>query len=292
MDFVRTPDERFSDLPDWPFAPNYVDLNGLRMHYVDEGQGPPLLCLHGQPTWSYLYRKMIPVFVNAGYRVVAPDFLGFGRSDKPTDDAVYTWSFHRNSLLGFIRAMNLSRFGLVCQDWGGLLGLTLPLDVPEAIDRLLVMNTAIATGVNPGAGFMAWKAYNASRPDLDVAGLLSRSVDGLTEAEAWAYAAPFVDQSYKAGVRRFPELVPIEPEMEGADEGRRAMAWWNTAWRGPAFMAVGVQDPVLGLRVMEALRDTIAGCSEPMKIKDGGHFVQEHGAPIAAAAIAHWAGGG
>ena len=292
MDFVRTPDERFSDLPDWPYAPHYLDLDGLRMHYVDEGQGPTLLCLHGQPTWSYLYRKMIPVFVNAGYRVIAPDFFGFGRSDKPTDDTVYTWSFHRNSLLGFIRAMNLSTFGLVCQDWGGLLGLTLPLDFPDAIDRLLVMNTAIATGVNPGAGFMAWKAYNASRPDLNVAGLLSRSVDGLTEAEAWGYAAPFVDQSYKAGVRRFPELVPIEPEMDGADAGRRAAAWWKTSWRGPSFMAVGVQDPVLGLRVMEALRETINGCPEPMKIKDGGHFVQEHGAPVAAAAIAHWASGG
>ena len=294
LDFARTPDERFADLPAWPFAPRYADDlagSGLRMHYVDEGPpgAPVMLCLHGQPTWSFLYRKMIPPFVAAGLRVVAPDLFGFGRSDKPTDDEVYTWDFHRASLLAFIERLALRRFTLVCQDWGGLLGLTLPLDIPDAIERLLVMNTALATGEPPGPGFMAWRQYVATQPDFSISALMRRGTPGISEAEAAAYDAPFPDRSHRAGVRRFPLIVPIEPDMPGGEPSRRAAAWWRDRWRGPTFMAVGVLDPVLGLPAMERLREHIHGCPPPLVLTRAGHFVQEAGEEVAHAALAHLA---
>ena len=195
------------------------------MHFLDEGARDArhtFLCLHGEPTWCYLYRKMIPVFTAAGHRVVAPDFFGFGRSEKPTDEATYTFGFHRDALLHFVDRLGLQGVTLVCQDWGGLLGLTLPLDRPELIARLVVMNTAIADGSPPGPGFEAWKAHAAAHPDLDVGKLMARAAPGLTNAECSAYDAPFPDVDFKAGVHRFPEIVPVAPEMEGAELGRRA----------------------------------------------------------------------
>jgi haloalkane dehalogenase len=292
IEALRTPDERFAGLPGYDFEPNYVEdlpgYEGLRVHYLDEGPqdgAHTFLCLHGQPTWSYLYRKMIPVFAGAGGRVIAPDWLGFGRSDKPVDDGVYTFNFHRNLGLEFIRHLDLKNITLVCQDWGGLLGLTLPVDEPDRFARLIVMNTALATGTSPGEGFSAWKAFNASQPDLDIAGLMQRAAPELTDGEAAAYAAPFPDQRYKAGVRRFPELVMVSPEMEGVDVSKRARDWWANEWTGPTFMAVGMQDPILGPAQMEALRNTINGCHEPMEVQEGGHFVQEHGERVARAAL-------
>ncbi|MEO0722711.1 MAG: alpha/beta fold hydrolase, partial [Pseudomonadota bacterium] len=187
----RTPDERFVDLPGWSYAPNYVDdLPGyetLRVAYVDEGPKDAekvFLCLHGQPSWSYLYRKMIPVFLESGARVVAPDWLGFGRSDKPVDDAVYTYSFHRNLMLAFIERLDLKGLTLVCQDWGGILGLPIVPALADRFERLIVMNTAMPIGESPGAGFDAWKAYNRSQPDMDVAGLMKRGAPILSDAEA------------------------------------------------------------------------------------------------------------
>ncbi|MEL6955650.1 MAG: haloalkane dehalogenase [Pseudomonadota bacterium] len=295
IEALRTPDERFEGLPDWPFAPHYVDdlpgYEGLRVAYVDEGPKDvdhTFLCLHGQPSWSFLYRKMIPVFLKSGARVVAPDWLGFGRSDKPVEDSVYTYKFHRNMMVEFIKRLDLKNITLVCQDWGGLLGLTIPQDMPQRFDRLLVMNTAIAVGQSPGEGFNAWKAFNASQPDLDVAGLMQRATPILNDAEAAAYGAPFPDQSYKAGVRRFPELVMVSPEMEGVEISKRARDWWANDWSGKSFMAVGMQDPVLGPGQMEHLRTTIKGCPPPMEIADGGHFVQEWGEEIARAALTAW----
>ena len=288
----RTPDERFVDLPGWSCAPNYVDdLPGyetLRVAYVDEGPKDAekvFLCLHGQPSWSYLYRKMIPVFLESGARVVAPDWLGFGRSDKPVDDAVYTYSFHRNLMLAFIERLDLKGLTLVCQDWGGILGLPIVPALADRFERLIVMNTAMPIGESPGAGFDAWKAYNRSQPDMDVAGLMKRGAPILSDAEAAAYGAPFPDQSFKAGVRRFPELVMVEPDMDGVEVSKAARAWWATEWSGQSFMAVGAQDPVLGPNQMEALRATIKGCPPPMIIEDGGHFLQEWGEPIARAAL-------
>ena len=180
METLRTPDERFAVLPGFPYEPHYLeDLEGypgLRLHYVDEGPADAdevFLCLHGEPTWSYLYRKMIPVFRQAGARVVAPDWFGFGRSDKPTDDAVYTFSFHRNTLLRFVERLDLRNITLVCQDWGGLLGLTAPVDLPDRFKRLLVMNTAIPVGHAISDGFAGWKAFAAQFHDVPVAGLIA-----------------------------------------------------------------------------------------------------------------------
>lgn len=295
LDFVRTPDVRFENLPGYDFSPNYVDdlpgYEGLRVHYLDEGDPDAdrtFLCLHGQPSWSYLYRKMLPVFVESGARVICPDWLGFGRSDKPTEDAVYTFNFHRNMMVALIDRLDLNNVTLVCQDWGGLLGLTIPMDMPQRFDRLLVMNTAIAVGQSPGEGFDAWRAYNRTQPDMDVGGLMKRATPILNDAEQAAYSAPFPDITYKAGVRRFPEMVMTDPSMEGVETSKRAAAWWSNDWSGESFMAVGAKDPVLGPNQMETLRETIKNCPEPMMIDDGGHFVQEWGAPIARAALTRW----
>ncbi len=293
MATLRTPDERFTGLPGFAFAPHYSEglpgFAGLRVHYLDEGPreaARTFLCLHGQPTWCYLYRKMIPVFTGAGARVIAPDFIGFGRSDKPTDEGFYTFTRHRETLLSFVDRLDLGNITLVCQDWGGILGLTLPMDMPGRFTRLLVMNTGLGTGDVPlGKGFLDWRAWANKNPDMDIARLMKRSVPGLSDAEAAAYAAPFPDATYKAGVRRFPNLVPDHPDADGAEISRRAREWWRTEWRGKSFMAVGATDPVLGPPVMNNLRKLIRGCPEPLIVPDAGHFVQESGAEIARAAL-------
>ena len=293
IEAVRTPEARFATLTDFPWPPHYFEdlagFEGLRLHAVDEGPRDAdrtFLCLHGEPTWSYLYRKMIPIFLRAGHRVVAPDFFGFGRSDKPVEDAVYTFGFHRRTLIALIERLQLERVTLVVQDWGGILGLTLPMQMPERIDRLVLMNTALTTGdVPPTDGFLAWRAFVAGSPDLDVGNLMRRAVPGITVAEAAAYAAPFPDARAKAGVRRFPAIVPVTVDMEGADLSRRAREFFATEWRGASFMAVGAQDPVLGPPVMAALRALIPGCPEPLVLPDAGHFVQERGDVVAKAAL-------
>ena len=291
---LRTPDERFEALPGFRYAPHYVaELPGyesLRVHYLDEPpagapSGRTVLCLHGQPTWCYLYRKMVPVFTAAGHRVVAPDLLGFGRSDKPVDDAVYTFLFHRRMLQRFIEALDLQRVTLVVQDWGGLLGLTLPMEFPERIDRLIVMNTGLGIGRSLGPGFDAWKAFVAAKPDFAIGGMMKRAVPGLTDGEAAAYDAPFPDRRYRAGVRRFPALVPVTPDMEGVAESLGAAEFLRERWAGRTFMAVGMQDPVLGPPVMQALATTIRGCPPPLELPHAGHFVQEHGREVAEAAL-------
>ena len=300
MKIFRTPEERFAKLPFFPWAPRYVDglrgYEGLRLHYVDEGPQDAhetFLCLHGEPTWAYLYRKMIPVFLAAGARVVAPDFFGFGRSDKPAEDAVYTYTFHRNTLLRLIERFDLRRVTLVCQDWGGLLGLTLPMDMPERFERLLVMNTGLPIGKPVSDGFAAWKAFAAAHHDIPVAGLVALSSPGaLNPYDAAAYDAPFPDASYQAGVRRFPQLVAVEPGMEGAAYGERARAFLANDWRGASFMAIGLRDPVLGKSVMEELRATIRGCPPALELPEAGHFVQEWGEPVARAALAAFGSAG
>ncbi|MFK7985032.1 MAG: haloalkane dehalogenase [Sandaracinaceae bacterium] len=296
IDAVRTPEARFENLPDFDYTPKYAEdlpgYEGLRMAYLDEGPSDAehvFLCLHGQPSWSFLYRKMIPPFLASGGRVIAPDFFGFGRSDKPTDDDAYGFSFHRDALLALIETLSLTRFTLVCQDWGGLIGLTLPVAIPRAVERLIVMNTALAVGVDPGPGFKAWKEYVASQPDFDVGGLMARAIPGLTDEDKKAYEAPFPSVEFKAGVRTFPALVPVTPEMPGAALSKQAAAWWSSAWKGQAFMAVGVQDPVLGPPVMKSLRRVIQGCPEPLMLEEAGHFVQEAGAHVAEAALAAFA---
>ncbi len=293
IEALRTPDDRFANLPDWPYQPRYLDdlpgYESLRMAYVDEGprDGPVYLCLHGQPTWSFLYRKMIPRFLAAGGRVVAPDWYGFGRSDKPIDDFAYTWDFHRNSMLRFVEALDLTDITLVVQDWGGILGLTLPVDHPDRISRLLVMNTAFGVGATPSQGFIDWRDYVAGTPDLAVGRLMRRSCPILTDDEVAAYDAPFPGPEYKAGVRRFPAIVPTDPEMDGVAVSKQAVAWWGE-FEGPVFMAVGVQDPVLGPPVMAAMQRVIKGTPEPLMVEEGGHFLQEWGDQVADAALAAW----
>lgn len=298
---LRTPDDRFANLSGWPYAPRYVEdlkgYEGLRMHYVDEGPkdaAVTFLCIHGEPSWAYLFRKMIPIFVAAGHRAVAVDMFGFGRSDKPVDDNVYTYHFHRNALLAFVERMDLQNICLVVQDWGGLLGLTLPMAAPTRYTRLIVMNTGLPVGEEAPAGFAMWRAFNRSQPDLKVGELMKRATPILTEAEMAAYDAPFPDQRFKGGVRRFPELVMLKEQgaedltplsKDGVETSRQARKFWSEDWKGESFMAIGMQDPVLGPPSMRFLRSFIRGCPEPMEVTDAGHFVQEWGAPIAEAAL-------
>jgi len=287
---MRTPDERFANLPGFSWAPHYMELGGLRAHYLDEGKGSRvLLCLHGEPTWSYLYRKMIPPFLAAGYRVVAPDFFGFGRSDKPQDAGFYTFDMHREFLIDFIDKLNLNGVTLAVQDWGGLLGLTLPMEMPGRFERLLIMNTALGTGDVPlSEGFIAWRDYVAKTPSMDCGKLLGRACPHLSPAEAAAYEAPYPDAASKAGVRRFPQLVPDRPDAPGAAISRKARDWWRKDWKGETFMAIGARDPVLGPPVMQALRKIIRNCPEPYIHAEGGHFLQEWGGDVAAEALKRW----
>jgi len=294
-EILRTPDARFANLPGFDYETRYLEWRGLRIHYIDERPAQSaegtrtFLCLHGEPTWSYLYRKMIPPFLASGARVVAPDFPGFGRSDKPVDDATYSFDFHRAFLLDFVERLDLQNVTLVVQDWGGILGLTLPMEAPARYSRLLVMNTALGTGDAPlTEGFLAWRAYVAKNPDLDCAKLLARTCPILSAAEAAAYEAPFPDASYKGGVRRFPQLVPDAPDAPGAEVSRRARDWWRTAWSGDAFMAIGATDPVLGPVPMRSLHKQIRNCAEPWVHAEAGHFVQEWGDEVARAALAYW----
>lgn len=294
MEALRTPETRFENLPDFEFSPHYVsDLSGyegLRAAYLDEGPHDAdqvFLCLHGQPTWSYLYRKMIPVFVRSGARVIAPDLLGFGRSDKPVDEELYGFDFHRNFLIELIERLDLTNITLVVQDWGGLISLTLPVEarIAKRVTRLIMMNTTLATGHPPSDGFMAWRAYAGARPDLAIGALIHRSAPHLGPAEVAAYDAPFPNADYKAGVRAFPKRVMTDPGMKGVDVSLAARTFWAEAWQGQSFMAWGAADPVFGLDIMRDMQQLIRGCPEPMIIPDGGHFVQEWGEEIAEAAL-------
>ncbi len=288
---LRTPDSNFKDLPDYSFEPNYVEnlkgFDGLRGHYLDEGDPDSeevFLCLHGEPTWSYLYRKMIPVFTSHGARAVAPDLIGFGKSDKPTDESVFTFRFHRDYLLALIEHLDLRNITLVCQDWGGLLGLTLPMESPSRFKRLLIMNTALMMGPVDSPAFDAWKADVTSPEDLDLAGFMRKYEPVISEQEAAAYAAPFPSREYKAGVYKFPKLVGTDEY--GIQISRKAAEFWSAEWSGDTFMAVGMKDEMLGPPVMAHMQQMIKGCPPPLEIDDAGHFVQEHGTLIAKQAVA------
>jgi len=295
MDILRTAEERFANLSGFDHEPRYLNdlpgYAGLRMHYVDEGprDAEVFLCLHGEPTWSFLYRRMIPVFTGGGFCVIAPDLFGFGRSDKPADDGVYTFDFHRGALKALIDVLDLENITLVCQDWGGLLGLTLPMEMAQRFTRLLVMNTTLGTGDAPlSAGFLGWRKWAAEHPDMEVGKLLGRACPHLAADERAAYDAPFPDVRYKAGVRRFPQLVPDRPDAPGAEISRAARDWWSSQWTGTSFMAIGMQDPVLGAPVMQALRRHIRGCPAALEVAEAGHFAPEWGSPIAAKALAQF----
>lgn len=291
MDFVRTPDDRFDDIPDFPYTPKYVDVAGLRMAWIDEGpaDGPTMLLLHGEPTWSYLYRRMIPPLVEAGYRCVAPDLIGFGRSDKPTDPAVYTYANYIAWMTEFMDAIELPVATLFAQDWGGLIGLRLVADRPDRFDRAAIGNTALPIGLPAGPGFDAWLDYSQKIDFTACGALMQRSVVAreLSDAELAAYEAPFADASHTVGARVFPTLVPITPEHPQVAENKEA---WKVleAWEKPFLTLWGTDDPVLG-HLGSWFIDRVPGAAgQPhQEFSPGGHFIQDdRGEDIAAALIA------
>ncbi len=292
-DAVRTPDSAFEALPGYPWQPNYISdlpaLKGLRMHYLDEGPADAeitWLCLHGNPAWSYLYRHMIPVFTAAGHRVIAPDMPGFGKSDKPKKDSAHTFDWHRQVMLELVEALDLRHIQLVVQDWGGILGLTLPLAQTWRYQSLLVMNTMLATGEQPlSDGFLAWRQMCADKPLFDVAKLFARGNPQMSADECAAYTAPFPDAGHRAALRAFPPMVPSSVDSPGATVSRAAEDFWREQWQGLSLMFIGQQDPVLGESVMRDLQQRIRGCPEPVLLPQAGHFVQEHGHVIAVQAV-------
>lgn len=278
MSVIRTPDERFSVLPDFPFAPHYIDVNGLRVHYVDEGRGEAILCLHGEPSWAFLYRKMINA-LSVRYRVIAMDFIGFGRSDKFTERDAYTFQMHKDILAAFVRALHLEKITVVVQDWGGLIGLAVVADMPERFFRLVIMNTGLPTGKGkPSEGFVAWRSFVESHPDLPIGQSILGGVahpEKITKEVISAYDAPFPDVSYKAGAAMWPLLVPISPEDPATAEMRHAREVLSR-WNKPALVMFSDKDPITGGGDV-FFRSLIPSAKEQPEIviKDAGHFLQE-----------------
>ena len=301
-DALRTPDAAFDNLPGYPWQPHYVSnlpaLEGLRLHYLDEGEAEvaieafgqtTYLCLHGNPAWSYLYRKMIPTFLESGARVIAPDLIGFGKSDKPKKDAFHTFTWHRQVLIELIERLDLQNIVLVVQDWGGILGLTLPHEFHGKSNRikgLLVMNTMLATGEAPlSQGFLDWREMCRKNPEFKIDKLFARGNPQMSPAECAAYMAPFPEKGFRAATRAFPPMVPEIPQADGAEVSRKARDFWENEWEGRTLMAVGALDPVLGLPAMRELQKSINGCPEPLVLDQAGHFVQEHGEDVAKLAV-------
>jgi haloalkane dehalogenase len=293
---LRTPDKRFASLPDYPFAPHYVELGGgLRVHYVDEGPSAAaaVLLMHGEPTWSYLYRRMIPFLLAAGHRCVAPDLVGFGRSDKPSRPEDYSYQGHvdwmREALFDRLDLRNLT---LVGQDWGGLIGLRLLAEHPERFARAVITNTGLPTGDRPPSeGFLAWRQFARDSVELPAGTIVSRSsVTPLSDAEIAAYDAPFPDQSYKAGARTFPTLVPTSPDDPAHDANVKA---WEALDRfeGPFLCAFSDGDPIFPGGQREFI-DRVPGAAglTHRTIEGAGHFLQEDKGPELARVIAEFIG--
>jgi haloalkane dehalogenase len=279
MDVLRTGDEHFRDLPDYTYVPRYVHVAGVRVHYVDEGprETQPVLLLHGEPSWSFLYRKMIPVLVRAGHRVVAPDLVGFGRSDKPTRREDYTYQAHVGWMAGVVSALGLRAITLVCQDWGGLIGLRLVAEDMGRFARVVAANTGLPTGEEKvSEAFERWRAFSQSA-DVFPVGTVVRGgcARELSDAVVKAYDAPFPSESYKAGARQFPLLVPTRPDDPASDANRQA-------WRAlehfdkPFLTAFGDSDPITR-GADKAFQRRVPGCAgQPhVTLQRAGHFLQE-----------------
>jgi haloalkane dehalogenase len=291
MELLRTPDERFADLAGYPFDPRYTELDGIRVHHLDEGSGPPVLLMHGEPSWSYLYRTMVPPLVAAGFRVVAPDLVGFGRSDKPAAVDDHTYGRHVDWMLGWLRAVDLDGVTMFCQDWGGLIGLRLMATDPDRFARVAVANTGLPTGDQrvPEA-FAAWREYARSVAEFPVGGIVQgATVSVLPDQVVAGYDAPFPDESYKAGPRAMPSLVPIRPDDPASEPNREA---WRVlaAWDRPFLTLFSDSDPITagGERVFHKL---VPGCAgQPhATIAGGGHFLQEDRGPEIATILVNWA---
>ena len=293
MDVYRTPDERFENLPGYPFEPHYADIDGMRMHYLDEGHGDPILLLHGEPDWSYLYRKMIPTLAGA-FRVVAPDYFGFGRSDKPTDVAWYTYDRHTASIEALIERLDLRGITVVVQDWGGPIGLRVATEMPERFGRLVVLNTGLMSPGDgwPTEGFMSWRNF-AERVGLDMpVGKVMQSscATELDAATLAAYEAPWPNRESKAGVAAFPLLVPIHKGDPGDAEMRRIKDRLST-WRVPALVMFSDGDPVFRPEVGRWFAKLLPGAHGVMDIiKGAAHMVQEDKGEEIADRILDWVG--
>jgi haloalkane dehalogenase len=298
MESLRTPDDRFTNLPGFPFAPHYVDVadgegGTLRVHYLDEGprDGQVVLLMHGEPSWCYLYRKMIPVLTGAGMRCVAPDLVGFGRSDKPVKRTDYTYANHVEWMrAALLDQLNLRDITLVCQDWGGLIGLRLVGEHSDRFARVCAANTFLPTGDTPaGDAFLAWQKFSQETPDFPVGGIVNGgSATDLTPEIIAAYDAPFPDDSYKAGARQFPTLVPTSPDDPASAANRES---WNTlrAWTKPFLTAFSDKDPITKGGDKGFQRE-VPGCKgQPhTTIEGGGHFLQEDRGEQLAQVIADW----
>ncbi|MBI2058347.1 MAG: haloalkane dehalogenase [Nitrospirae bacterium] len=279
LECMRTPDDRFENLPGYPFQPHYAEIGGLRIHYVDEGppSAQPVLMLHGEPSWSYLYRKMIPILVKAGHRAVAPDLVGFGRSDKPIRRDDYTYERHVDWMREVILALDLRGIALVCQDWGGLIGLRLVGENPERFARVVAANTFLPTGdMDPGDAFRNWQRFSQETPDFHVGGVVKGGcVNDLPADVIAAYDAPFPDDRFKAGARQFPMLVPIRPDDPASEANRKA---WQVLmkWEKPFVTMFSDSDPITR-GADRFLQMAIPGCKgQPhTTIKGAGHFLQE-----------------
>ncbi|TMM51535.1 haloalkane dehalogenase [Sulfitobacter sabulilitoris] len=288
MDYLRTPDDRFADLPDFDFPPHYLhvdDTQGgrLRLHYVDAGpaEAAPILALHGEPTWSFLYRHMIPVLARAGHRVIAPDLIGFGRSDKPRQRSDYTYGRHVDWIAEAVEQLDLDGITLVCQDWGGLIGLRLVAQMPQRFARIVVANTALPTGDQPmGEAFENWRSYSQTVPEFRAGRIVhGGTARGLGAQAIAAYDAPFPDPAYLAGARQFPMLVPTTPDDPASDANRAA---W-TVLQGldlPVLTAFGADDRIMaGLdRVFQARMPGARGQPHVL-LPQAGHFLQEDVGP-------------
>ncbi len=279
---LRTPDERFRGLPDFPFEPHYTEFEGARMHYLDEGPrgGQIVLCLHGEPTWCFLYRKMIPPLVTAGYRVVAPDWIGFGRSDKWRDRSVYSYARHVRSLAHLVETLDLRAVTPVVQDWGGLIGLPWAAENPGAVARLVILNTALPAGEGAPFAFRVWRAFSQWAPVLPVGGIVRTALVRRPAREVIAgYNAPFPDERYKSGARAFPMLVPTHVDAAFVDRNRAAIVAFGK-WEKPTLLRFGRRDPILRsfaprfLEIVKALRGQEVGW-----VENAGHFVQEDAGP-------------
>ena len=298
---VRTPDAQFRDLPGYPFEPHYVEVDGLRLHYVDEGpvERQPVLLLHGEPSWSYLYRTMIPILAAAGLRAIAPDLIGFGRSDKPVDRADYTYQRHVDWMHAFIRALDLQRLTLVCQDWGGFIGLRLAAEAEARFARIVVANTFLPTGDHPpGDGFFWWRRFSQEMPVFDAGQIAQMMTATDLPAEVLAaYAAPFPDERYVAGARQFPLLVPTTPDDPASAANRAA---WRVLRRSetPLLTAFSDLDPAFGgaappgaytggLPIDRYFQEQVPGArGQPhTTITGASHFLQEDRGPALAQAV-------
>jgi haloalkane dehalogenase len=289
-DVFRTPEERFSGLDGYAFEPSYLDLTGdlggLRLHFVDEGEGEPILLLHGEPTWAYLYRKMIPSLSNAG-RVLAPDYIGFGRSDKVTEIGWYSYDRHVDSIVQLVEALDLTEITIVVQDWGGPIGLRCAVENSDRFARLVILNTGIfRPGPRwPSEGFLQWRSFAERNPDLPIGFVLQgATTTELSDSTIAAYEAPFTTPASKAGAAAFPLIVPITEEDPGANE----MAEVSEAlarWEKPALVAFSDSDPVFPLRAGERMAERIPGSRPFVPIKGASHFLQEDKGEVVAAAI-------